>query len=251
METFNITLPTSWAELTDEQLLMVYHLFARDLSAAEVKTLCLMKWNHLKVLATLPRHRFLIKREKEPEVAISTRQIQQATSVLDFLDTFAPMPVRITRIGKYHALPADFEKVPFEQYLFVDNLFQGYLNTQSDELLLQIAQVLYASDDVKPTKAHLVGIFYWMASLKQYFASLFPNFYKPASAMGETNLLGSGQPDIYSQLRESTNAMIRALTGGDITKESAIMKMDTWRALTELDAKAKEAEELRKAYKKP
>ena len=38
--------------------------------------------------------------------------------------------------------------------------------------------------------------------------------------MGETNLLGSGQPDIYSQLRESTNAMIRALTGGDITKES-------------------------------
>ena len=249
METFNITLPTSWAGLSDKQLLMVYGLFARDLSAAEVKTLCLMKWNHLKVLATLPRHRFLIKRGKQ-QFLLSTRQIQQATSVLDFLDSFAPMPVRIARIGKYRALTADFEKVPFEQYLFVDNLFQGYLNTQSDELLLQIAQVLYASDDVKPTKAHLVGIFYWMASLKQYFASLFPNFYKPASAMGETNLLGSGQPNIYSQLRESTNAMIRALTGGDITKESAIMKMDTWRALTELDAKAKEAEELRKAYKK-
>ena len=44
----NISLPTSWAELTDEQLFMVYHLFARDLSAAEVKTLCLMKWNGLK-----------------------------------------------------------------------------------------------------------------------------------------------------------------------------------------------------------
>ncbi|SDN81965.1 hypothetical protein SAMN04487900_103171 [Prevotella communis] len=250
METFNITLPTCWDDLSDKQLLMVYSLFSRDLATAEVKTLCLMKWNQLKVLATLPAHRFLIKRKKE-QVVLSTRQIQQANSVLDYLDSFAPMPVRISRIGKYRALPADFEKVPFEQYLFVDNLFQGYLNTQSDELLLQIAQVLYASDDVKPSKAHLVGIFYWMASLKQYFASLFPNFYKPASAMGETNLLGSGQQDIYSQLRESTNAMIRALTGGDITKESAIMKMDTWRALTELDAKAKEVEELRKAYKKP
>ena len=65
------------------------------------------------------------------------------------------------------------------------------------------------------------------------------------------NLLGSGQPDIYRQLRESTTAMIRALTGGDITKEAAIMKMDTWRALTELDAKAREAEELRKATQKP
>ena len=141
--------------------------------------------------------------------------------------------------------------MPFEQYLYVDNLFQGYLNTQSDELLLQIAQVLYASDDVKPTKAHLVGIFYWMASLKQYFAVQFPNFYRPASNNSDGNLLGNSQPDIYRQLRDSTNAMIRALTGGDITKESTIMKMDTWRALTELDAKTREAEELRKATKKP
>ena len=248
--TFNISLPTSWAELTDKQLLMVFDLFSRDLSSAEVKTLCLMKWNHLKVLATLPRHRFLIKRGKE-QVVLRVRQIQQATSVLDFLDSFAPMPIRIARIGKHRALPADFEKVPFEQYLYVDNLFQGYLNTQQDELLLQMAQILYGSDHVKPSKAHLVGIFYWMASLKQYFASLFTNFYKPAPAKGEGNLMGSSQPDIYSQLRDCTNAMIRALTGGDITKEERILKMDTWRALTELDAKAKEAEELRKAYKKP
>ena len=85
MEVFNISLPTSWDELSNKQLLMVYGLFARDLSAAEVKTLCLMKWNGLKVLASLPDKRFLIKREKEPEVALSTRQIQQATSVLDFL----------------------------------------------------------------------------------------------------------------------------------------------------------------------
>ena len=64
MNVFNITLPTSWAELTDKQLHMVYHLFARDLSAAEVKTLCLMKWNGLKVLSHLPDKRFLIKEER-------------------------------------------------------------------------------------------------------------------------------------------------------------------------------------------
>ena len=249
MEVFNITLPTNWAELTDKQLHMVYNLFARDLSAAEVKTLFLMKWNGLKVLSQLPDKRFLIKRGKEV-VPLSTRQIQQATSALDYLDSFAPMPVRIARIGKSHALPADFEKVPFEEFLFVENLFQGYLNTQSDELLLQMAQVLYASDHVKTDKAQLIGIFYWMASLKQYFAGQFSNFYKPVSTNNGGNLLGSGQPDIYRQLRESTNAMIRALTGGDITKEAAIMKMDTWRALTELDAKAREAEELRKATQK-
>ena len=104
------------------------------------------------------------KRGKEPEVALSARQVQQATSVLDFLDSFAPMPVRISHIGRHKAIATDFEKVPFEQYLYVDNLFQGYLNTQQNggedqafELLLQMAQVLYANDKVKPTMAHLVG----------------------------------------------------------------------------------------------
>ena len=276
MKTFNITLPTSWAELTDKQLHMVYSLFARDLSSSEVKTLCLMKWNGLKVLSQLPDKRFLIKRGKvfdkpneqrkarfisamarklrpkvKEVVPLSIRQIQQATSVLDFLDSFAPMPVRISKIGRHKAIAADFEKVPFEQYLYVENLFQGYLNTQSNELLLQMAQVLYASDHVKPDKAHLVGIFYWMASLKQYFAGLFSNFYKPAEANNDGNLLGSGQSDLYNQLRDSTNAMIRALTGGDITKEAAIIKMDTWRALTELDAKARESESLKSLLSKP
>lgn len=238
--TFNISLPTSWAELSDTQLLLVYDLFARDLSAAEVKTLCLVKWNRLKVLASLPDKRFLIRRGKE-EVILSARQIQQATSVLDFLDSFAPFPVRISHIGKHKAVAADFEKVPFEQYLYVDNLFQGYLNTQNDDLLRQMAQVLYGCDNVQPTRAHLVGIFYWMASLKQYFAELFSHFYVSAPTGSADNAFG--QANLFQQLNENTNAQIRALTGGDITKENAILKMDTWRALTELDAKAKEAQE--------
>ncbi len=66
MKTFNISLPTSWAELTDKQLLLIFNLFARDLSSAEVKTLCLMKWNRLKVLVSLPGHRFIIKKKGEP-----------------------------------------------------------------------------------------------------------------------------------------------------------------------------------------
>ena len=246
MKEFNITLPTSWAELTDKQLQMVYSLYSRDLSAAEVKTLCLIKWNGLKVLAQLPDKRFLIKRGKE-EFILSTRQVQQATSVLDFLDSFPPMPVRISKIGRHKAVAADFEKVPFEKFLYVDNLFQGYLNTQEEQLLQQMAEVLYDSDKVTPDKAQLVGVFYWMASLKQYFSTQFSNFYKPASTQDGGNLLGYGSTDLYTKLRDNTNVQIRALTGGDITKEATILKMDTWRALTELDAKAKEAEELRKS----
>ena len=46
------------------------------------------------------------------------------------------------------------------------------------------------------------------------------------------------------------NAQIRALTKGDITKEKQVLAMDTWRALAELDAQAKEYEEMQRKYGK-
>ena len=45
------------------------------------------------------------------------------------------------------------------------------------------------------------------------------------------------------------NAEIRALTQGDITKTTAVLQTDTLTALTELDAKAAEAQELQKLTK--
>lgn len=207
------------------------------------------------VLAQLRGHKYLVKCNRS-QVIISSKQIQQATCFLDFLDTFPPVPVRLSRIGHHRALPADFEKVPFEKYLYLENLFQGVLHTQepasfaeissqTHELLLQMAQVLYDSDRLKPDTAELVGVFYWFASLKQYFARLFPHFYAPVGATDGNQLGGS----LFAQLRETTNAQLRALTGGDITKEALIRQMDTHRALTELDAKAREAEEYRRSTK--
>ena len=245
--TFSITLPTSWASLSDKQLLMVYSLFARDLSAPEVKTLCLMKWNKLEVLNEHPRKTFLVKQGKR-EVNLTSKQIQAATAALDFLDTFPSEPIRFARIGRHRALPADFEGVPFEKFLYADNLYAGFLHTKQDILLLQMAQVLYDSDNIKPSQAQLVSIFYWFASLKQYLAMLFPHFFQPMPSDNGGNLLG-GSPNLFAQLRDSTNAQIRALTGRDVTKEAFIKKMDTHRALTELDAKAREAEEYRKLSK--
>ena len=261
---FNISLPTSWAKLSDKQLLMVYGLFARNLSASEVKTLCLMKWNKMEVLNEHPKNTFLLKRGKE-KVLLTTKQIQAASASLDFLDSFPPEPIRLSRIGRHRALPADFEGVPFEKYLYLENLFQGVLHLskqssasdnspsfgggQGEVLLLQMSQVLYDCEHIKPSQAQLVSVFYWFASLKQYFAMLFPHFFQPMSSDNGVNLLG-GSSNLFAHLRDSTNAQIRALTGGDVTKEEAIKKMDTHRALTELDAKARESEEYRNQTKR-
>ncbi|SDM07834.1 hypothetical protein SAMN04487899_1188 [Segatella bryantii] len=255
---FNINLPESWQSLTDDQLHYAYTQLQSSNSITEVMAHCLLHWGKLTVLCHYPNHRFLIQRKRTKEqVILTTAQLQSATSALKFLDSFSTIPVRISHIGHHQAIAADFEQVQFDTYLYADNLYQGYLQTQSNDLLMQMAQVLYGAEDskeetpvssnkVNADEAELIGIFYWFTSLKIYFSRMFPNFLKPFNSPS-SNLLA--QQDTFTQLRNAMNAQIRALTGGDITKEDQILQKDTWRALTELDAKAKDAEELRKQYK--
>ena len=83
--------------------------------------------------------------------------------------------------------------------------------------------------------------------MKQLFAQRFPNFFVPAPVDESKE---EDEHALYNRLRYARNMQIRALTKGDITKEKEIYGMDTWRALTELDAQAQEYNELKKQYAK-
>ena len=73
-------------------------------------------------------------------------------------------------------------------------------------------------------------------------ARAFPHFFK-------RTVVEDGQPE-HVDFMELYNIQLRALTGGDVTKESTVLGLECWRALTELDAKAREAEELEKIRNK-
>ena len=148
------------------------------------------------------------------------------------------------------AVAADLQAVPFEDYLACENYYQGFLHMQSMECLAEMAHLLYPklSDKACLEKAELLSVFYWFASVKANFTRMFPHFFTNIP-QEKSNLLGSADLGVGEELRQAMNAQIRALTGGDITKEAAILQMDCWRALTELDAKAQEAQELRNQLK--
>ena len=247
---FNLSLPPGWQSLSDHQLLYFFMQLSRDLPMEEILTLCLFKWGDITVLCHLHNGNYLVRQRHKPkhEAQLTFRQIHSATASLDFLRHFPASPVRITRIGKAEAIDKDFTEVPFSTFISCDNYYQGFLQTKNEERLKELTQLLYPG--IKPrclTRPILYSAFYWFASLKQYFARLFPHFLQPMSA-DEQNLLGYAPP-IGEMLRQSMNAQIRALTGGDITKEDAVLNMDTWRALTELDAKAKEVEDIKRQTK--
>ena len=57
----------------------------------------------------------------------------------------------------------------FETFIICDNLYQGYLQTQQDDMLDELAKVLYPGLK-KVSVAERISIFYWYASLKDYLS---------------------------------------------------------------------------------
>nr|DAI99906.1 MAG TPA: hypothetical protein [Caudoviricetes sp.] len=244
----DLAVPMGWHELSDAQLRYAFELIARNYTSDEIKTLCLCRWAGLSV-----RHRHnsdFICRLGNRTFRLSALQIAECLSALDWLDSIPPQPVCISRIRRYRPFAPDFSEVAFEKFIICDNLYQGYLATRRDDLLDQLASILY-NHNLSPhnlSPAHRVSVFYWFASVKDLLARLYPHFFQTASQ--PDNLLGGSRLPSGAQIQQAVNAMIRALTKGDITKEREILALDTHRALTELDAQAKEYKEFNAKFPK-
>ena len=241
MQTISIDfiVPQAWYELSDKQLRFVYDLLAKEYSTDEIKTLCLLRWSATKVIGRQESGAYLLKKGKIL-FEVTPLTLAELLPHLDWLGSLPTVPVRISKINRCHALPADFSEVPFETFIICDNLYQGYLTTQNDELLDQLGATLYGkSIDFEP--AERISIFYWFAALKDSFSRKYSDFFQPTSdAASGGNLLGSSAPSV----EDAMNAQIRALTKGDVTKEAEVLALDTHRALTELNAQAREYKEL-------
>ena len=234
----NFIVPQGWHELSDKQLRHVYQLIASEYATDEIKTLCLLQWSGTKVIGRQDSDSYLLKKGKFL-FEVTPLTLAELLPHLSWLDSIPTAPVRLSKINRQSALPADFSEVPFETFIICDNLYQGYLSTQDDALLDQLGATLYGkSMTFKPYER--ISIFYWFAALKESLSKKYSDFFQPINdAATGGNLLGSSV-----SVEDAMNAQIRALTKGDVTKESEVLALDTHRALTELNAQAREYKEL-------
>ena len=246
MITIDLKAPSSWEELTDNQLRYVFGLIAQGLTEVEVKTYCLIHWSGMHVLYKYGNG--WMCKFADDEFVVTAEQINGAIGSLKWLDMLPMMPIRIKKIGKHYALPADFQEVPFETFIICDNLYQGYLSTKQNKLLANMAAFLYDSNDIETTEAERISVFYWFASLKAHIAHEFPHLFTPVIRIERNGNMFKPMKSEYNLLKDAVNAQIRALTKGDVTKEKEVLAIDTWRAMTELDALAKEYEEFNQKY---
>ena len=244
MINLNLTFPQDWNNLSENQLKYVFKLISKSYSYEQIKIFCLFRWNNLKVVARSGAGDYLLSHDGSRKLfRVSVLQIAEIFPFLSWIDRLPEYPVRISSFGWHKALPVDFQGVPFEKFIMAENLYQGYIATENEEILDQLATVLYPSilPQGKLKAWQRVAVFYWFNSLKNFFSLKFNEFFQPSSSEN------SGRE---FNVEESMNAQIRALTKGDVTKEKEILQLDTWRALEELNAQAREYREFNQKYNK-
>ncbi len=227
MRTISVTLPKSWEELPSDHLEYIYRVLSQGYSMEQAKSLVLFRlgeWeqdNGKKLTMT--------------DIAdIDIHLLADALRHLEWMDELANPPVRLSVIDK-HACLADalLQTVDFGTYLLLENLWQAYLRNPSElRPIAMMNDYLYGAPLESPLAIYNTTA--WFAALKARFEANWPDLFKPAPEGGAVEA-----PDMV----EVMNAELRALTGGDVTKESAVRAVGCWRALEELNAKVKESKQ--------
>lgn len=259
-----IRLPQSWQQLTDRQL----HIVARCMTAARrPDTALLLTFLRLSGIGIVPasprivrtvlrgRRDIMLIRRRGRVHRILRRDIALAAMRLDFLLQPPAVPLRPRRICAARTIDAALHGLPFGDYLRLDNYFRRYLAAApaaaQSPLLTPMADILTdGRRRRRPTACDAYLITLWLASLQSYFAGIFSDLLRPAPAASGDDDDGDAAHDSPDSMRRRMVTMIRALTGGDVTREAEVLRVDTWTALTELNEKAREARETERICRK-
>lgn len=254
---FNFKAPSSWAELSEDQLRYVLSVMSIHHDHIVIKCYLLARFCGLTVHKyTRTGWKCSVKCDESDEngdsktgkvcervLYISAAEILSLLKNFDFIDKFTDFrPLQRASDVLLTAVDSMLHDVSFYDYLNIEKNYQLFMLNQDDKFLSKMAHLMYrAADDSADETAHfepyeLLGVFMWFSSVKEYFAANFPHFFKPAREGGELRRV-----DILPAMQ----AQIRALTDGDVTKQQAVYNTDCWAALTELDNKAREAEEFK------
>ena len=235
-----ISTPKSWQVLTPPQLKYILTLQAQGIPSGTIQVSAFLHFAGLKIYKT--EGEFLRLRAGMKVYRVKASDIAMAAMALDFITDPPTTPQLLPELADKQAKDAELHGVPFAHYLQIENYMQQYLRTKDATLLTPVLALLYEDnlqeEDIDDTARYMV--LHWYNGLKPFLAQTFPDLFRPvAGAEGE-------EPD----LQEIMLAQIRALTGGDVTKEEQVLNVDTWTALAELNAKAREAKEVNKMYNK-
>lgn len=249
--------PSNWGELSDNQKLFVAYLQLKYERGEDMLTRAFMFCTGLTIVEgqdpVQEKHEYFrwFRLGKSSPFLIEDTLFASAVSKMSFLLQPPEGYIPIKRIKRGRAIHPKFYGVIFEVYLMAENFYMAYTKTNKIEFLDCLCAVLYKRPFQKWNSSllkkrakyfskvdpHLkITVFTWYASFRNMVVRECPNLNSPAQSGSEP------------KIKEIVNGMMRMLNKGDIKGNPAILKADTWDALYELEAQAKEYKQLKSKY---
>ena len=253
----NLTAPRSWKELSPRQLTYVSWLMCQgSLTAPEFHAFAFVRLTGITVVKKVDDIWYC--RHKKDKFALTAEQVHSFSKQFAWLTSEIGEVTPLPELKGVKHKDSRLYGLPLKQYLACENYYQAFLFTKEEEFLNCLIACFYLRDnefdDAKTLKlsrrfARLPfhvrhTVFLWFYGLKSVLQKHFPNFFQKVDSILEDEKPQA--PNMGAQI----NNIIRTLTGGDVTKTDAIFKTETWTALAELDAKARENKDLERRVKK-
>lgn len=245
---FNI--PEGWDGLTQQQLrycIMLYSLYdERENGREMIQSAALFHFMGVRVDGEDKNGILCYKPETGETFLLDPELLPWMVKHVEWVLHPEWMTDRMAELHHCKAVSFDLQDLPFGKYLECDNYYQAWMVSHTLSKLNGLLDRLYIVPDggrMLYTRFDCYAVALWWSAVKELYARLYPHLFG-----GD----GGGDNDISREaLLERMDTQIRMLTKGDVTKEDTILNHTyTRRALTELDAQAREAEEMRKIMKK-
>ena len=241
-----ISVPDSWESLTGKQFRRVVACLTSGRSLTSLKMDLFFDFAGMK-----PLHRegdcFRCKlKGYKGSFLCSPEEIAMAIRALDWVEQQPATPIRPEKLRQCRALDPFLRGESFETFLTCESYFQGYVSTSDENLLDELAAILYPG--LKPGKVRPFDryfCFLWFSGFKSWLMQKYPDFFIPMGA-GDSDFGDNEPPDMAKVIA----VQVRALTKGDVTKNRQVLESEVHDALAELDALAAEYRKLKASEKK-
>jgi len=261
----NLTAPTNWATLTEQQVVYVAQVLSQQPTKEELLVRCLLKFTGLRTvpvtklmhkLATLANHPvpnyFRYKRQK---VELSAEQIQSFCTQLAYLCEQPGLMACPSQIAGLHGPDEQLWKTTFEEYLMADRYYRAYSRArENQDFLYSMVGVLWRkkglaySDGLvdrnarrirrKAKAAECAAVFLWWTGVKLWLRDKYPDLFT-----------GSGDAVPDADESDMVMSMLNAVTEGRAHENKQVYTTPVHEVLHSLNAKSKQIHELNAKYK--
>ena len=253
--TLNLTAPRNYSEMSDKQIRYVARLQRSGQPEETIWTKCLIRFTGIKPLMQVGNTYFFVKKKWKGFFSLTIEEVAYFSKKMDFVTKHYSGIRPVQKILTYRACDELLRDTIFSQYLEAENYYQAYLFTQDEQHLGKLIATLYQTGKkYDNTFTEKRGRFFtqltselkklitimWMMGVKEYFSHQWPDlFERTESGIDDEEPTA---PDMYAIIQNQ----VRLLTEGDITKRDQVLKSNTWDALEEMNAKVREAKEMKK-----